>query len=82
MVRNPPALNFHAHGQQVLDIASAISVVVAKLDFRGGCDSGGAHLGEKLLGTCDAAEDNGRRKAAGEDELPLIRQIGFCCSAG
>ena len=51
--------------------SSVIGMVVAKLDFRRRRDSGGAHLGEELLGARDAAENNGRGRQVRENEFAL-----------
>src|ERR1700690_2506314 len=42
-----------------LNVVEAISMMVAKLDFCRGRNSGGAHLGKELFWTRNAAESNG-----------------------
>jgi hypothetical protein len=58
-------------GTEAIDVAGGVGMVIAKSDFGSGLDSGGAHLGEKLLGTGDAAEDDGRGRRVGQNEVAL-----------
>jgi hypothetical protein len=60
----------NAHGEQALDVAPAIGVMVAKRDFRGRRDSSGAYLGEELVWSGDTAEHNRSEGRIGDDDFP------------
>ena len=63
----PVTRSDEAGADQGLNIVQGISMVVARLDFCRGCDSGGAYLGKKLFGPRYAAEDNGRGRQMREN---------------